>query len=130
MSLTRAALAVLFFAAGCVPLGLQRPGTEDAPEIVNVELTDSSIDVWPRLVARGKVGLDIVNDGQLEHGLHIVGPGVDEQTDEFLVTGQRRRIWLKLAPGTFRVECPDGDHAARGMVSTLVVADQVSWFRR
>jgi hypothetical protein len=115
---------------GCVTLGLQRPGTEDAPEVLTVVLTDASIDVWPSLVARGKVGLEVINDGQLEHGFHIVGPGTDEQSDEFLTSGEHRRVWLKLGPGTFRIFCPDGDHAARGMSARLVVTDDARWFRR
>ena len=115
---------------GCASLGLHTPGNADAPEMIEVVLTDSSIDVWPRLVARGKVELEIVNDGQLEHGLRIVGPGTDERSDEFLTPGEHRRLSLKLGPGTFRIFCPDGDHAERGMWARLVVADDVGWFRR
>ena len=126
-----AAVAVaVAVSGGCAQMGLYTPGNADAPELLRVVLTDSSIDVWPRLVARGKVGLEIVNDGQLEHGFRIVGPGTDEQSDEFLTPGEHRRVWLKLGPGTFRIFCPDGDHAERGMWARLVVADEVSWFRR
>jgi hypothetical protein len=129
----RAALGLvtlgLAFAA-CSTLGVFRPGTDDEPEVVSVTLTDDSIDVTPSLVGRGKVGLDIRNDGQLEHAYQVVGPGTDETSDEFLTTGQRRRVWLKLAPGTFRIFCPDGDHAKRGMSAGLVVTDRVGWFRR
>jgi hypothetical protein len=117
-------------ASGCASLGLQRPGSADAPEVLDVVLTDRSIDVWPRLVARGKVGLEIVNHGQLEHGFRIVGPGTDEQSDEFLTPGEHRRVWLKLGVGTFRIFCPDGNHADLGMWSRLVVIEDVSWFRR
>jgi hypothetical protein len=115
---------------GCAVLGLYRPGTEDAPEIVTVTLKDTSIDVSPALVARGRIGLEVVNDGQLEHGLQIVGPGTDEQSDDFLTTGEHRRIWIKFAPGTFRLFCPDGDHAKRGMMAHLTVTEDARWFRR
>lgn len=123
-----AALALCF--ACCSTLGVFRPGTEDAPELVSVTLTDDSIDVSPSLVGRGKVDLEVRNDGQLEHAFQIVGPGTDETSDEFLTTGQRRQIRLKLEPGTFRVFCPDGDHAKRGMSARLVVTERVGWFRR
>lgn len=116
--------------AGCAPLGVVQPGTPQAPEVLKVSLTDGSIVVRPRMVARGKVGLEVVNDGALEHGFHVVGPGVDEQSDEFLSPGQTRMMWLELAPGTFRVFCPDGDHAERGMSAHLIVTDRASWFRR
>jgi hypothetical protein len=123
------ALAALL-ASGCAPLGLYRPGTEDAPEIVNVTMTDTGIDVWPSLVARGKVTLEIRNDGQLEHAYHVTGPGTDEASEEFLTTGQHRRETYKLAPGTFRIFCPDGDHAKLGMDARLVVTERVGFFRR
>jgi uncharacterized cupredoxin-like copper-binding protein len=128
---TRLALALgAAGASGCASVGLHRPGNEDAPEVVDVVLTDRSIDVSPSLVARGKIGLEIVNEGQLEHGFRIVGPGTDEQSDEFLTPGGHRRLWVKLGPGTFRLSCPDGNHAELGMWSRLVVTDDVSWFRR
>src|SRR5262249_40668767 len=101
----------------CSVLGIYRPGTDDAPEVVTITLTDTSIDVAPPLVGSGKVGLEIINEGQLEHGFQIVGPGTDEQSNEFLTTGEHRRLSFKLAPGTFRVFCPDGDHAQRGMLA-------------
>jgi hypothetical protein len=125
------ALAALVMAPGaCAPLGLYARGTEDEPELVSVTLTDSAIVVTPGLVGRGKVVLEIRNDGQLEHAFHIAGPGTDEQSDEFLTTGQHRRMPIKLEPGTFRISCPDGDHAARGMSARLAVTDRVGWFRR
>jgi hypothetical protein len=125
-----AALLVASASGGCAPLGLYRPGTEDAPETVSVTLNDTSIDVWPSLVARGKVTLEIRNDGQLEHAYHVTGPGTDEGSEEFLTSGQHRRVTFKLEPGTFRIFCPDGDHAKLGMDARLVVTDRVGFFRR
>jgi hypothetical protein len=116
---------------GCAPLGLYPPATADAPEVVEVSLTDTSVTLRPALVGKGKIALDLVNEGDLEHGLSVVGPGVDESSDEFLVPAQRRRMWVKLGPGRFRVFCPDGDHAARGVSAELVVSDApVGFFRR
>jgi uncharacterized cupredoxin-like copper-binding protein len=124
------AVGLAVAASACSTLGIYRPGTEDAPELVTVTLTDSSIDVSPSLVGGGRVALELRNDGQLEHAYQITGPGTDESSDEFLTTGQHRRVLLKLAPGTFRIFCPDGDHAKRGMSARLVVAESVGWFRR
>ena len=117
-------------ADACAPLGLYRPGDVDNPEEVDVVLYDASIALRPTLVARGKVGLEILNQGELEHGVRIVGPGIDEQSDEFLVPGQRLRMTVKLGPGTYVVSCPDGNHAALGMRAELVVVERTSWFRR
>jgi hypothetical protein len=63
--------------AGCVQLGVVQPGTPQAPEMLSVTLTEGRIDVRPRMVARGKVGLELINGGELEHSFHIVVPGVD-----------------------------------------------------
>jgi hypothetical protein len=114
----------------CAPLGLYRPGDGNAPEVLDVVLREGRVDVSPSLVARGKVELDIVNEGTLEHGIHIVGPGVDEQSDELIVPGQHSRLIVRLTPGTYVLTCPDGDHAARGMRTTLTVVDSTGSFRR
>jgi hypothetical protein len=125
VALAVAALAV----AGCAALGLYRPVPGD-PDVVEVRLTDSSLHLGPRLVSAGKIGLELVNDGELEHGVRVVGPDVDETSEGFLFPGQRRRMWLKLGPGTYRVFCPDGDHAARGISAQLTVTGDVGSFRR
>jgi uncharacterized cupredoxin-like copper-binding protein len=122
-----AALAALVV-AGCAELGLHKPGADG--EVVHVELRDRRIDVSPHMVGRGKVVLQIENDGELEHGLRVVGPGTDDQSDEFLVPGQHRTVTMKLGEGTFRIFCPDGNHADLGMWAQLVVTDSPSYFRR
>jgi hypothetical protein len=116
--------------AGCSQLGIGRPGGADAPEVLRVELRDTRIDVSPHTVASGKVVFEIVNEGQLEHGVRIVGPGTDDQSDEFLVPGQRRTVPIKLGEGTFRIFCPDGNHADLGVWAQFVVVDSPGLFRR
>jgi hypothetical protein len=126
----RLAAALAFTALGCAPLGLVPPGTDDAPEVVNVVLYDASIDVWPRLVARGKVAFEIVDHGALAHGFRIVGRDVDETSDELLGPNEHRRLVIKLSAGSYRIFCPDGNHADLGVSAPLVVDESVSWFRR
>jgi hypothetical protein len=124
------AAALACAALGCAPLGLVPPGTDDAPEVVEVVLHDASIDVWPRLVARGKVAFEIVDHGALAHGFRVVGPDVDETMDGLLGPDERRRLVVKLGAGSYRIFCPDGNHAELGMSASLVVNESVSWFRR
>ena len=124
------AALVACLAGACAPLGLYRPGDADAPEVVNVVLHDTSIDLSPVLVARGKVGFEVVNEGLLGHRIHVVGPGVDEEMDELLDPGAHRRLTVKLETGTVSVSCPDGNHADRGMRASLTVTDSVNTFRR
>jgi hypothetical protein len=125
-----AAGAALLAAAGCAEMGLHRPGDANAPEVVHVELRDARLDVSPTMVAKGNVVFEIENDGELEHGLQIVGPGTDEKSEEFLVPGQHRHMTMKLADGTFRIFCPDGNHADLGVRAQIVVTDSPGWFRR
>jgi hypothetical protein len=129
MKSIRVGLALATLGAGCATLGLHEPGNADAPEVVNVVMSDHSIDVKPLIVARGKVGFELLNEGLLEHAFRIVGPGADEQFDG-VVPGQPRRVWVKLGVGTFRIFCPDGNHADLGMSSQLTVTDEVNSFRR
>jgi hypothetical protein len=126
----RVAMLWVLLAAGCAPLGLYRPGDARNPEVIDVVLHESHLEIWPALVAVGRVGIELTNHGHLEHGVRIVGPGVDEQTDEFLGPEQHRRIWLRLGPGSYRIFCPDGDHATQGMWGRLEVGASPSWFRR
>jgi hypothetical protein len=116
--------------AACAPLGVHRPGSDDAPEVLDVELTEGHIAVTPPQVARGKVGFEITNRGVLEHAVRIVGPGVDEQSSEFLGPNEHRRVLMRLGAGTYRIFCPDGNHAEGGMWAHLVVTEKPSWFRR
>jgi hypothetical protein len=125
-----AGLLALAAGAGCAPLGLLRPGDRDTPEVLDVVLRDDSIDVWPSLVGPGRLALEVSNRGALEHGFRVVGPGLDEPSDESLGPGEHRRMWLKVLPGTYRLFCPDGKHAAQGMSAALTVIEKIGWFRR
>jgi uncharacterized cupredoxin-like copper-binding protein len=52
------------------------------------------------------------------------------RTSELLSPGERQKIPVDLKVGHYRLYCPDGDHAARGMDAEVVVTESVSWFRR
>jgi hypothetical protein len=119
-------LAVAVAGAACGHLGGQRPADGDAPDVVQVRLYDRRIEVSPHMVARGKVVFEIVN----EDGVRVVGPGTDDQSDEFLVPGQRRSVPMKLGEGTFRIFCPDGNHADLGVWAQFEVVDSPGQFRR
>lgn len=132
MSLTRAlvlTLAVLPLGA-CATVGMHKPGSDLEPEVVDVELRDARLDLSPRQVGPGKVGLEVFNQGEIDHALRVTGPGIDEPVDTDVSPGQHRRIWVKLKPGTYRVFCPDGDHADKGVAADLSVTEDAGWHRR
>jgi plastocyanin len=70
--------------------------------------------------AAGQVEVDFANDSQLPHAVEIEGNGVEETTET--VTGQAAPpLTVDLAPGTYEIYCPVGDHRAEGMEATLTV---------
>lgn len=116
---------------GCAALGLGSSRAPGEPEVVEVEVRDARIDVSPRKVAAGpgKVVLQLVNNGELEHDVRVEGPGLDEPSDTALAPGQHRRTELRVRGGTYRIYCPDADHAERGVDAKLIV-DATSKFDR
>lgn len=125
-----AALVAVVSMASCATMARRDPGPDEATEVLAIELVDDGLTLAPPQVARGKVTLDLTNRGQLEHAVRVVGPGVDEQVVQFLSSGEHRRQSLRLEPGTYRVFCPDGDHAARGLSAQLVVTETATAFHR
>jgi hypothetical protein len=119
----KGAFVALALTAACAPLGLHAPGTDAEPETLTVTFEDSAVTLTPAQVARGKVVLDVENKGSLEHSVRVDGPGLGDRDAEFVSPGHHRRIPLRLEPGTYRVSCPDGDHAERGLSAKLVVTD-------
>jgi hypothetical protein len=125
-----AALVAAVPVASCATMSRHDRGDDVATEVLAIELDDGGLTLAPPQVARGKVTFDLTNRGRLEHAVRVVGPGIDEQVVEFLVPGEHRRQSLRLGPGTYRVFCPDGDHAEHGLSAQLVVTETATSFRR
>lgn len=125
-------IALAGLLGGCAALGLGPKTAPGDPEIVEVEVRDAHLDLSPRAVASGigKIGLEIANNGELEHDLRVEGPGLDEPVDTSIAPGQHRRVYLRVRAGTYRLYCPDADHAAQGIDGKLIVRDEPSSFNR
>jgi uncharacterized cupredoxin-like copper-binding protein len=65
----------------------------------------------------GEVTFSVRNDGDVTHALKI-----GEQSTGMLGPGETAQLTADLAAGTYRMVCPVGNHAAQGMVGTLIVA--------
>lgn len=88
---------------------------------VEVRLDDYVIHM-PTTIPPGHAVFHVHNDGSHRHTIVIRGEGVDARLTPDLASGQSGDLALDLAPGTYRVTCPIGPHAALGMRLTLTVA--------
>jgi predicted lipoprotein with Yx(FWY)xxD motif len=89
---------------------------------VDVSLVDFAIEM-PAEVAAGTVTFNITNDGQAPHNFEIEGNGVEMELEENLEPGESGTLEVDLAPGTYEVYCPVGNHADQGMRLELTVTE-------
>ncbi len=96
-----------------------------APEVTTVEvgLKDFSIDM-PDTLNAGPVIIKVTNRGNGVHNFAIERQNVESKFDTNLEPGESRSLRIDLKPGEYRVYCPVGDHAERGMDMTLTVSAQ------
>jgi len=87
---------------------------------VEVRLIEHQIEM-PKEIAAGKTAFVITNGGQKEHSFAIEGSGVNEKLRGTLDGGESKTLQVDLKPGKYRVYCPVGEHAMRGMERNLVV---------
>lgn len=112
------------------PAGTPAPPTlpslqEDAERHARVALSEWAVAVNRPQLPEGELTLQVSNTGIEPHALVVEGPeGVSARTPP-LEPGDVRTLSVDLAPGTYRLFCPDtvggGAHADRGMSAALVV---------
>ncbi len=90
------------------------------PTVVEVSLTEFAIEMPAELPA-GLIRFEVKNDGAFLHNIRIVGQGIDVALASDLTGGQSGTLEVELPAGTYRVYCPVGSHAQRGMDMTLTV---------
>jgi uncharacterized cupredoxin-like copper-binding protein len=89
-------------------------------ETVAVSLTEFMVDMPSELPA-GPTTFEITNDGTIEHNFEVEGQGIEEELPENLAPGASGTLKVDLAPGTYEVYCPVGNHADEGMRLELTV---------
>jgi len=89
-------------------------------EVVDVSLTEFAIDL-PTTLPAGRVLFDITNDGAVAHSFVIAGEGIEEGLGERLQSGESVSLAVELAPGTYQIYCPVGNHADQGMFLEITV---------
>ena len=94
--------------------------TPAGPNEVDVSLTEFAIDM-PEAIPAGPTRFLVENNGAFTHNIRIVGAGIDVALPSNLSGGERDSLEVDLPPGEYRVYCPVGNHAERGMDITLTV---------
>jgi plastocyanin len=125
MALARAAaacLAALAF-AGC---GSEAPVTLKGP-VIRLRLDDYRIVPQDIRVPTGRLTVEIDNAGVLVHNLQVWSLDRSGGRSKLvggtasLHPGERARVILDLAPGTYAMLCSLGNHADLGQTGTLTV---------
>jgi uncharacterized cupredoxin-like copper-binding protein len=110
----RQSLALLFiFVLGLTSIGA-------APNEVEVRLDEYTIDM-PKTLPAGPTTFLVRNEGRKNHSFKIQGPGLDEMLATTVRPHETGSLQVTLQPGEYKILCPLGSHAAKGMTMTLVV---------
>ncbi len=98
-----------------------RPETQ--PTAVGVAEREFRISPYRRTVPTGTLKFNVRNFGEDVHDLVVISPkGRKLGTTGVIRAGNQGVLRLKLkSPGVYRLVCTQGDHAARGMKSRIVV---------
>jgi len=88
---------------------------------VPVSLMEFAIDM-PTTLPAGPVTFAIANDGTITHSFEIEGGDLEEELETPLEPGQTGMLTVDLAPGTYEVYCPIGNHADNGMRIEITVS--------
>jgi uncharacterized cupredoxin-like copper-binding protein len=113
-----AVLAVIVL-SGCDLFKGQQPSGPAVQE-VSVVLKEWQIIPARLTVKAGKVRFVVKNEGTVDHGFEVEGPGLEEEIDPF-PPGRTRTLELDLAPGTYEVYCQVPGHKELGMKGELIV---------
>lgn len=95
---------------------------EEPARQVDVRLTEFEIQM-PDTMPAARTTFRVTNAGTMEHTFQIEGEGVDESLGRNLEPGESATLTADLRPGSYRVWCPLGDHADRGMRKEIRVTE-------
>lgn len=93
---------------------------QKAPAPVEVRLTEYAIEM-PHTLPAGPTTFRIRNEGNKTHSFKIEGPGIDQILSPFAKPQGTGTLEVTLQPGEYKIYCPLGSHARKGMTMTLTV---------
>lgn len=111
---------IALVAVACTPDDTNGGPAAEGDGFIDVTLTEFAIDM-PATGVEGEVTFRITNDGDMDHGFVVAGDGVDEQIVDSVRPGTTETLTVALAPGTYTVWCPIGDHREQGMEARIEV---------
>lgn len=103
------------------PMAATEGDTMMAGDEVRVSLMEFAIEM-PTTLPAGPVTFAVINDGTVTHSFEIENADLEEQLETPLEPGQTGMLTVDLAPGTYEVYCPIGNHADNGMRIEVTVA--------
>jgi uncharacterized cupredoxin-like copper-binding protein len=87
---------------------------------VEVRLSEYAIEM-PHTLPAGPTTFLVRNEGKNTHSFKIEGPGIAEMLSTPVRPRKTGSLQVTLQPGDYKVYCPIGSHAAKGMTIPLVV---------
>ena len=87
-----------------------------------VGLTEYEI-AMPTSLSAGSQTFRVTNNGTTEHNFEVEGQGIEQEFETNLSPGETQTMQLDLAPGTYEVYCPVGNHRDQGMELQLTVTE-------
>jgi uncharacterized cupredoxin-like copper-binding protein len=112
-------LVPAFFFAVTATAGPENPPGGKAAA-VEVRLSEYAVGM-PQALPAGPTAFHLRNEGHKSHSFKIEGPGIDGTMAAILKPGETGDLQVTLQPGEYKIYCPIGSHAAKGMTLKLVV---------
>jgi plastocyanin len=103
-----------------IAAGAEEPRERDAAAQVEVRLSEYAVEM-PQSLAAGPTLFLVRNDGRKNHSFKIEGPGVDNMLETVVKPHETGSLQVTLQPGEYKVYCPIGSHAVKGMTMSLTV---------
>ena len=100
--------------------GLAAAAASDDTARVEVVLDEYTIEM-PHALPPGPTTFVVRNEGHKNHSFKIQGPGIDGMLSTAVRPRETGNLEVTLQPGEYKVWCPIGSHAAKGMTMTLAV---------
>jgi uncharacterized cupredoxin-like copper-binding protein len=102
------------------PMAMAEGAEMTAGQQVPVSLMEFAIDM-PQSLPAGPVTFAVTNDGTITHSFEIESADMEEELAAELEPGESGMLTVDLAPGTYEVYCPIGNHADQGMMVEVTV---------
>ncbi|HEV7787170.1 MAG TPA: sulfocyanin-like copper-binding protein [Thermoanaerobaculia bacterium] len=98
----------------------EEPKEDKAVNVVEVHLTEYAINM-PETLPAGATNFIVLNEGGKTHSFKIEGPGIDALMSAPIPAHTKGTLQATLQAGEYKVYCPIGGHAGKGMTKKLVV---------